>query len=80
MKNLNRPLQALYTEEEAAATLGITIARLHELLDKYIFTGENRRPAAIEFNSSDLVLLRFWNHASKTSASGRRVLQMPKRR
>jgi len=39
MSNLNRPANELYSEMEAAAAVGISIARLHELLDKYVFTG-----------------------------------------
>ena len=78
MSNLKSSSPELYSEAEAAAALGISIARLHELLDKYVFTGENRRPRPIDFTSSDLLLLGYWNnlHAQST---GSNVIPMPKR-
>jgi hypothetical protein len=57
-----------YSEAEAARMLGISIARLHQLLDQYVFTVGSRRPPNIEFTSSELQLLSYWNkEASGTS-------------
>ncbi len=50
-----------FTEAEAARALGITIARLHQLLDRYVFNVGSRRPPDIDFTSSDLLLLSYWN-------------------
>ncbi len=78
MSGLNRFSRELYSEAEAAAMLGISIARLHELLDRYVFTGDNRRPAAIDFTSSDLLLLAYWNNSDERPTANN-VIPMPKR-
>jgi hypothetical protein len=78
MTKLKRTSQDLYSEAEAAAALQISIARLHELLDQYVFTGGNVRPAAIEFTSSDLLLLGYWNSSSERPQA--KILSMPKPR
>ena len=78
MSKLKRTSQELYSEMEAAAALGISIARLHELLDQYVFTGGNMRPAAIEFTSSDLLLLGYWNSSAERLPA--KILSMPKPR
>lgn len=77
MSGLN-PSHDLYNEAEAAALLGISVARLYQLLDRYIFTGENRRPHEIEFTSSDLLLLAYWN-AGNERPKANNVIAMPKR-
>ena len=53
-----------YSESEAASILGVSIARLHQLLDQHIFNVGSRRPPNIEFTSSDLLLLSYWNRES----------------
>jgi hypothetical protein len=53
-----------YSEAEAAHALGITIARLHQLLDRYIFNVGSRRPPNIEFTTSELLLLSYWSKDS----------------
>jgi hypothetical protein len=78
MTKLKRTSQDLYSEAEAAAALQISIARLHELLDQYVFTGGNVRPAAIEFTSSDLLLLGYWNSSGERPQA--KILSMPKPR
>jgi len=55
-----------YSETEAARALGITIARLHQLLDRYVFNVGTSRPPNIEFASSDLLLLSYWNKESSS--------------
>ena len=78
MSNVSRSSQEPYSESEAAAALGISISRLHQLLDKYVFTPGNTRPASIEFTSSDLLLLGYWNNLTQPQPS--KVIPMPKRR
>jgi len=78
MSNLKSSSPELFSEAQAAAALGISIARLHDLLDKYVFTGENRRPQSIEFTSSDLLLLGYWNNISAQPTTAN-VIPMPKR-
>ncbi|HLI62506.1 MAG TPA: hypothetical protein VKV05_03845 [Terriglobales bacterium] len=75
---LDRTVKECYSEAEAAEAVGISIARLHQLLDRYIFTGGNRRPATIEFTASDLLLLAYWNNHAARSSRGR-VISMPRR-
>ncbi len=78
MANFKRSTKELYTEAEAAATLGINITSLHELLDRYIFTNGNRRPEAIQFTASDLLLLSYWSSDNKRTVT-HDVITMPKR-
>ena len=77
MKNLKRPPQELYSEAEAAAALNISITRLYQLIDKHLLGGEGRRPESLEFTSTDLLLLGYWNTAKKKSGSASKILQMP---
>ena len=53
-----------YSEAEAARALGISIARLHQLLDQYVFNVGSPRPSNIEFTSGELLLLSYWNKQS----------------
>jgi hypothetical protein len=78
MAKVKRSTKELYTEPEAAAALGISITRLHELLDQYIFTNGNRRPDAIQFTASDLLLLSYWSNDSRRRVT-HEVITMPKR-
>lgn len=67
----------LYDEKEAAAALGITLGRLHEVLDQHIFTVGSPRPQALQFTSNDLLLLGYWCSAQRTASH--EVITMPKR-
>jgi hypothetical protein len=67
----------LYDEKEAAAALGITVARLHEVLDQHIFTDGNPRPQALHFNANDLLLLGYWCNGPRIGKH--EVITMPKR-
>lgn len=78
MAKLKRSTNELYSEAEAAAALGITVGRLHELLDEYIFTNGTPRPQSIQFTSSDLLLLSYWSNDSKRAVT-HEVITMPKR-
>ena len=52
MPRLSRVMKdRVYDEKEAAAALGITVSRLHEVLDQHIFTAGNPRPQALQFTS-----------------------------
>jgi hypothetical protein len=78
MAKLKRSTKEVYSEAEAAAALEISIARLHELLDQYIFTNGNRRPGDIQFTASDLLLLSYWSNDSRRTVT-HQVITMPKR-
>ena len=58
-----------YSEAEAAHVLGISIARLHQLLDQYVFNVGSRRPPDIELTSSELLLLSYWNKESSGASA-----------
>jgi len=79
MSNANRTAKEFYTEAEAAATLGISVVSLHQLLDEHIFTDGSRRPPALEFTPSDLLLLSYWSHRAR-KAPTYEVIPMPKRK
>ena len=66
-----------FSEAEAAKALGITVARLHYLLDHYVFNEGSRRPANIEFTSSELTLLSYWNKESSTTGDRARDNVIP---
>ena len=57
-----------YSEAEAARMLGISIARLHQLLDHYIFDVGAPRPPDLEFTSGELLLLSYWNNEAADGA------------
>jgi hypothetical protein len=72
---MNRPVRAakeFFTEVEAAAELNISIERLHGLLDRKIFNDGSPRPEALTFQSTDLILLRFWLEQDQP-----KLIQMP---
>ena len=65
------------TENEAAQWLGISVERLHRLLDEHIFNNGTPRPSEIRFTQSDLLLLSYW---CDKRGSGQKVLSMPTRK
>jgi len=65
-----------YSEVEAAQALGISVARLHRLLDENIFNDGSARPPNLYLRSADLVLLEFWNRTTENP----NVLRMPRRK
>jgi hypothetical protein len=60
LKNNDMVNQRFYTEAEAAAVLGISLERLHRVLDQHIFNDGTARPPDLELLATDLVLLRVW--------------------
>lgn len=64
-----------YSEVEAAHMLGISVSRLHKLLDENIFNDGSTRPPDLYLRSADLVLLEFWNRTMENP----NVLRMPRR-
>jgi hypothetical protein len=64
-----------FTEQEAADLLGITIERLHFLLDENVFNEGTNRPADLELHRSDIVLLQFWDRSTENP----KIVRMPRR-
>jgi hypothetical protein len=75
MPNLLSTTEPLFTESEAARQLGVSIDRLHCLLDRYIFNNGEPRPAQCSFRSADLVLLSFWLRNGDST----KIVMMPRR-
>ena len=67
-------MKEFYTEEEAAAELKISVDRLHRLLDRKLFNDGTTRPQSVSFQSTDLILLRFWLEQDQP-----KLIQMPAR-
>src|SRR6476469_6769357 len=65
----------VWDEMEAAQALGISLPRLHSLLDEHVFTIAHPRPEGCTFRSSDLVLLEFWLRSDPNP----QVVSMPRR-
>lgn len=77
MNHLSSQQSESHSEAEAAAILGISIERLHQLLDRHVFNQGHIRPPGIQLSDSDLLLLRYWNQAANPPRA--RILKMPKR-
>lgn len=52
--------EPLFTEQEAAERLGISLEQLHHLLDQHVFNDGGSRPQECLFRATDLHLLSFW--------------------
>ena len=64
-----------FSEQEAADLLGITIDRLHFLLDENVFNDGTKRPKELELHRSDIVLLQFWDRSTENP----KIVRMPRR-
>jgi len=64
-----------YSEQEIAGLLGISVSRLYDLLDRHIFNDGTKRPPALTFTYSELVLLGFWLRSDPVP----KVVRMPRR-
>jgi hypothetical protein len=62
-----------YNETEAAQSLGISLARLHQLLDEHLFNDGSGRPEAVIFRASDLTILSFWHQSTPNP----KIVRMP---
>jgi hypothetical protein len=67
--------QEYYSESEAANLLGISIERLHRLLDENIFNDGTKRPGDLLLRYADLILLAFWERGTANP----KVIRMPRR-
>lgn len=75
MLTLSKPMKPYYSEAEAAHSLCITLAALHEILDKHVFNPDTPRPVNLEFTHAELLLLSVWAKPER----GSNVLAMPNR-
>ncbi len=74
MPNQNQNCE-LYSEEQAAGFLGISVDHLYELLDEHIFNDGIPRPEGLTFTTQELLLLAFWQRSEPNP----KVLRMPRR-
>jgi hypothetical protein len=72
--NTLRPDKEFYTEQEAAEALGISLQRLHSLLDQKVFHDGLQRPVQLNFMQTDLVLLSIWHREEPAN-----LVRMPRR-
>jgi hypothetical protein len=63
-----------YTEQEAAQELGMSVDRLHFLLDSNIFNDGSEKPAQLCFRAKDLIVIGFWDRSTGDS----KVVRMPR--
>lgn len=75
MSNTLRQDKEFYTEQEAADSLGISLQRLHSLLDQHVFHEGLERPAQLNFLTTDLVLLSIWHRDAPAN-----IVRMPRRK
>lgn len=80
MRNLKASNHELYSESQAAELLGITVARLHQLLDENIFNDGTPRPADLDFTTGELLLINFWHLAPRKPKRAGRLIQWPRRK
>jgi hypothetical protein len=71
----SRQAKHLYSEAEAAKALGISLVRLHCLLDEHVFNDGTPRPPEVTFEASDLLLMGFWHRSTPNP----KVVRMPRR-
>lgn len=74
MKNSYPRFKKIYTEEEAARALGISLLRLHMILDENVFNDGPPRPMHVLLEPSDMVLLEYWSNQPPHA----KVVRMPR--
>ncbi len=60
MYSLKQPVKQVYTEQEAANSLGISVGALHGILDKHVFNDGIPRPQTMELMLADVLLVAYW--------------------
>jgi hypothetical protein len=60
MSTIFKPEKLNFTEREVAEQLGISVDRLHQLLDLNVFNDGGEKPERITFRPQDLVMLGIW--------------------
>lgn len=56
-----KPEKMNFSEEEVAQQLGISVERLHALLDLNVFNDGSEKPEKINFRPQDLVMIGIWH-------------------
>ncbi len=60
MYPLKQPVKQVYSEQEAANSLGISVNALNMILDKHVFNDGGPRPASMELMLADVLLVAYW--------------------
>ncbi len=53
-------MKQVYSEQEAATSLGISVNSLHSILDRHVFNEGAARPEPLELMLSEVLLLAYW--------------------
>jgi hypothetical protein len=61
MSTTFKPEKLDFTDAEVAQQLGISLERLHALLDLNVFNDGSEKPAKINFRPQDLVMIGIWH-------------------
>jgi len=72
-----RPNKHSYSAAEAAKALGTSVSQLEAVLDEHIFNDGIPRPAQLELQASDLLLIAYWLETVEVPEG--KVLSMPRR-
>ena len=64
----------MFSEDEAAHSLGITVDELHRILDQHVFTS-GERPLDLRFTQSDVLMISCWVDGERVN----NVIPMPSR-
>ncbi len=76
MYPLKQPVKQVYSEQEAANSLGISVNTLHSILDEHVFNDGVPRPATMELMLADVLLVAYW---IGEEVGDRKVVAMAKR-
>jgi len=76
MYNLRQPVKQVYSEQEAATALGISVSSLHSILDRHVFNDGAPRPTPLELMLSEVLLIAYW---AEEENLGMKVVSMGKR-
>jgi hypothetical protein len=76
MYNLRQPVKQVYSEQEAANSLGISVNSLHSILDRHVFNDGAPRPEPLELILSEVLLIAYWAEQEKL---GMKVVSIGKR-
>jgi hypothetical protein len=74
-----KPSNRLYSEQEAADLLGVSLFQLRNVLDRHVFNDIYPRPERVQLLYSDVLLLEYWIDQNKATAGPANVLAMQKR-
>jgi hypothetical protein len=73
---LKQPVKQVYSEQEAANSLSISLNTLHNILDRHVFNDGIPRPQTMELLLADVLLVAYW---MDEECVGQKVVTMGRR-